>query len=318
MRSQSLAQLIRLAEPTAGVFSAASAVDVGVSRKQLRGAERSGIIERIHPSVFWIGSGEAPRLARIQASVLAVGHDAVPSHESSLHLHGVRHVGFAVVVSAHPSAPHIFDGVRVHRVTDMSPQHLEVVDGVTTTTVERALVDLAGVVSSVHLEWLLDHVTVTTRRASIGKIARIVRQVNRRGRKGIVELTELLDRLAPRVGLERSLLERSADRLLASSSLPSCESEYPLPSLLVNAGSRTEFVDRAWPSVKLILEIDGRSWHARERDMAHDRRRDRQAAAAGWQTLRVLDEEVRDIADEVLADVTAAFVERARMIAAAG
>ena len=139
MRSQSLASLIEMAAPAGGVFSAAQAGDVGISRKQLRDAERTGVLRRLHPSVFWVGSGAVPRRGRIRAAVLAVGHGAVPSHESSLFLHGVRHVEFAVAVSAAPAAQHILDGVRVHRVRDLLPEHVVVVDGIATTTVERAL-----------------------------------------------------------------------------------------------------------------------------------------------------------------------------------
>lgn len=318
MRSNSLAQLIRMAAPTAGAFSASQAAEVGVSRKQLRDAARDGILQRVHPSVFWVGSGEVPRSARIHAAVLAVGHGAVPSHESAMFLQGVRHVEFAVAVSAEGTAQHILDGVRVHRVADLLPEHTVRVDGILMTTVERALVDLAGIVSRVHLEWLLDHVTVTTRRTSIGKVARVVRQSNRRGRRRIGDLTSLLDERAPKGGRERSLLERSVDDLLAASGLPSPTSEYPLPELLRHVGGRPEFVDRAWPDLKLILEIDGRSWHARERDMARDRRRDRQAAAAGWQTLRVLDEEIRDLADDVAADLVAACAARAALLKPTG
>lgn len=84
-----------------------------------------------------------------------------------------------------------------------------------------------------------------------------------------------------------------------------------MPTLLrTRSGPIEGLVDRAWPEVHLILEIDGRRWHARERDMARDRRRDRQAAAVGWQTLRVLGEEIRDIPDDVRAEVVAAYAVR--------
>lgn len=45
-------------------------------------------------------------------------------------------------------------------------------------------------------------------------------------------------------------------------------------------------VDAAVPESRLLLEADGRSWHARLDDMARDRRRDRAALRAGWETLR--------------------------------
>jgi len=89
------------------------------------------------------------------------------------------------------------------------------------------------------------------------------------------------------------------------------EREYPLPGLL--GRDAVGFVDRAWPGVKLIVEIDGRRWHAREVDMAKDRRRDRQAAAAGWQTLRILGEEVLDASVAVVDEIVAVYEQRAAL-----
>ncbi len=60
----------------------------------------------------------------------------------------------------------------------------------------------------------------------------------------------------------------------------------------------------------LILEIDGRSWHAREASMAKDRARDRVAARHGWQTLRILGEEIDDCPDAVIDDVRTAYAVR--------
>ena len=45
-------------------------------------------------------------------------------------------------------------------------------------------------------------------------------------------------------------------------------------------------VDLAVYESKVILEADGRRWHAREQAMARDRQRDREAARQGWLTLR--------------------------------
>lgn len=128
----------------------------------------------------------------------------------------------------------------------------------------------------------------------------------------------MLDARASGPSTPRSLLERAADDLLATTTLPLAEREYPLPGLLGRAGADVGFVDRAWPDVKLIVEIDGRRWHAREADMAKDRRRDRQAAAAGWQTLRVLGEEVADVSDAVVQEITDAHRARAALHGLAG
>lgn len=301
---------MRVAGGQSGVVSAAQAVAAGVTRRQIRDGTRRGVLHRIHPSVYWIGAGPPTRSALLQAAVLAVGTSAVPSHESALFLHGVDHVLFSVVVSADRTARTDLCSVRVHRVQDLHPSHLTTVDGMVATTIERALIDVASVFSPVRTEWLLDHLTITTPRTSLGRISRTVRQVNRRGRRRIGMFTGLLDTRRPQEPQPRSMLERSVDGLLACTTLPVPEPEYPLPRLLPVGSSAEGFVDRAWPEVRLILEVDGRRWHSRERDMAKDRRRDRQAAAAGWQTLRVLDEEIRDVPDEVMEEIVAAHAER--------
>lgn len=44
--------------------------------------------------------------------------------------------------------------------------------------------------------------------------------------------------------------------------------------------------------------------------MARDRRRDRMAAAQGWLTLRVLDEEVEHMGEDVIRELEAAYRSR--------
>jgi very-short-patch-repair endonuclease len=85
--------------------------------------------------------------------------------------------------------------------------------------------------------------------------------------------------------------------------------EYPLPT-----DDLEGLVDRAWEDVRMILEIDGRAWHAREAAMARDRARDRAAAAGGWLTLRVLDSEVAQDPAGVLRDLEAAYRSRVALL----
>jgi Protein of unknown function (DUF559) len=213
---------------------------------------------------------------------------------------------FAVVMSVPAGSSHRHDGIRVHRVRDLIADHLAVVDGIPTTTLERAIVDVTCVFQPARLAHLIDVETMHTRRTSIGAIGRTLRQVNRRGRFGIGRLGPLLDARRPAEPTPRSRLERRVDDLLARSTLPRALAEHPLPG---DRGTQ-RWVDRAWPEAKLILEIDGRTWHAREHAMAKDRARDRAAARAGWLTIRVLDDEVTSCPDAVLDDVITAFAVR--------
>ncbi len=265
----------------------------------------------VHPQVYRFAASPLTDPCRAIAAVLQIP-GSVASAQSALRLHGVTAAPAGVAVSVDETLGPRCDGVIVHRVGDLLPAHLDTQHGVPTTAVERAVVDATSACSPARLAHILDHLTITTRQTSIGAVGRTLRQVNRRGRINIGNLAAALDDRRPHEPAPRSKLERRVDDLLAPAPLPTPEREYPLPS---NDGYRG-FVDRAWLDVQLILEVDGRSWHARELAMASDRARDRIAASAGWQTIRVLDEELDSCADAVIDDVVGAHKVRTRQLGA--
>ena len=295
-----------IAARQAGAFSVAQAASLDLSRRQLNAAAANGILDRMHPAVFRFTSTTTGPATRIWGAVLQAGPLAVVSHESCLFLQRVPAVPFQPVVTLPADGRGSHRGFRAHRLGDLRPEQVVEVDGLRTTTLERALVDVTSVFSRVRIEWLVDRLTITDRRTSIGGIGRVLRQVNRRGREHIGVLQDVLDQRRPGRPAPRSRLETTVDALLATTGLPRPRHEFPLPSAAPGEG----LVDRAWPEAKLILEVDGRVWHARERAMAQDRRRDRIAAAQGWLTLRVLDEEVSDLPETVVDDVVAAYEAR--------
>lgn len=294
-----------------GVASTSAAAELGLSRRQLHRAAASGIVEFVHPHVIRFRGGSPSPAQMVAAAVLQVP-DSAASHESSLCLHRVPRTPFCVAVTTSPSGPSSRWGIRIHRAGDLLPEHVTVVGGVAVTTLPRAVVDLSSVFGAARLAHLVDHLTISDRRTSVGSIARVLRQVNRRGRRGIGVLQQLLEERSAGGPAPRSRTERRVDRLLATSAAlpePIRERGLPGPEL---AG----LVDRAWEDARLILEVDGRVWHAREQAMASDRSRDRAAAAAGWQTMRVLDEELDSDGAAVLRDVEAAYSARIKLLTA--
>jgi hypothetical protein len=302
--------LTELAARQDGVFSVDQAAAVGVDRRRLRRAEQAGLVVRCHPRVHAFAGASLTRRSLIRAATLQVP-DSSASHESALALHQVPSVPFGVAVTVRFGNGHLHGDIRVHRYRRFPDGHRATIDGIPTTTLERAVVDVTSVLRRAHLEHLVDQLTITSRRTSIGAIGRALRQVDRRGRVGIGALGPILDARRPAEPAPRSRLERRVDELLATTTLPRPRHEHPLPSSRELPG----FVDRAWVDAKLILEIDGRTWHAREASMAKDRARDRAAAALGWQTLRVLDEEVADCPAQVADDVVAAYTVRVSQLA---
>lgn len=302
MRNEDHQLLARLAATQHGVFHLAQAEALGAARRNLRYAERAGGLEPVHSRVWRMPGSPATERQAVWAAVLQVGRGAVDgsvvaSHEACLAVRGIDHVPFEVAVSTHERGNQHHPGIRVHRFCDLLPDMIELVDGVPATTVPRAVVDVASVFRRHRMEDLLDRLTITDRATTLGAVHRALRRSNRRGRRNIAVLQELLDARDQEV--PRSIAERDADDLLARSDLPPPIREYPHPGWELGPA----FVDRAWPDAMLILEIDSRSWHSRERDMAKDRARDRSAGAAGWYTARLIHREIADEPSAAIADI---------------
>lgn len=301
-----LAALSALAGGQVGVFTVGQAAAHGIDRRRLRRARAAGVIEQVHQDVYRFTATSRSARQAIRAATFLTP-EAVAGFESALHLHGVDRLPLTTpVIIVAPRGTATFSGVRVHRFADLRAEHVTEIEGVPTSTVPRAVVDLVSVFSHSRMVDLLDRLTITSRVTTTAAIGRVLHQIGRRGRRDIAWLTEELDRRRPLGPPLRSTLERRADELLLGSDLPAPLREHPLPSVFPDEG----LVDRAWELARLILEIDGRSWHAREASMARDRARDRAAARVGWQTLRVLDEELDDHPEIVIDDIAATYRER--------
>jgi hypothetical protein len=301
-----LADVAALAARHHGVFSARDSAELGVSRRQLARATTAGVLVRVHPNVFAFTGTPLDRRSRIAAAALQLD-GCVASHESALQLHGIHPIPDVVAVTVpRGERSHVLEGVRVHRARDLHRHYLTTVDSIATTTIERAIVDVSSVVSPARLGYLIDQVTITRRATSVDALSRTLQQVNRQGRTRIGTLSRLLADRSPTEPAPRSRLERHLDDLLSGVDLPRPQAEYPLPT----DGRYRGFVDRAWPEAMLIVEIDGRTWHARESSMATDRARDREAARLGWQTLRILDRELETAPDGVLSDLVTTYHQR--------
>ena len=247
----------------------------------------------------------------VWAAVLQAGPGAVASHESALVVHGLRHlVPFRPAVTVEPGRRAAHPGVHVHRHSLGPADQFTAVDRLPVTTLERTVVDLASVVAFPRLRWMVDELVLAHGAVSFGSVQRCLRQVERRGRRNIGNLQMVLDARQEAGPAPRSRTELTVDQLVAQSGLPVPQKEFPVPGWELGAG----FVDRAWPEVKLILEVDGRTWHSREQSMARDRARDRAAAAEGWLVIRVLADEVRDVPEKVIADIVAAYEARRRQL----
>lgn len=265
------------------------------------GADRALMKRRVDRG-RWIGKGgdvfvlagwpDTPAQRR-WVGLLAAGEPSHLSHECAADIHRIKGVRRGLVVVTVPHPLHIaIDGIQFHQLQDVRPHDIAVIDGLPVTTPTRTIIDLAAVISWTRLRLAVEHVVVE-RLSSFDKIALVLDDVRRQGKTGVSRLVSVLDHLDGEPP-PASELERQLHRVAATAQLAIVR-QFPLPWTREPV---LGVVDAAVIESKLILEADGRSWHARLEQMAHDRRRDRAAAEAGWQTLRWVHADlVNDIAE---------------------
>ena len=140
---------------------------------------------------------------------------------------------------------------------------------------------LSSEISPARLDHLLDDATMN-RLVTPAELADLIDSLRRRGRSGLGPLVKVVGRRLPGPGVEQGRLERELTSVAVLAGVGAGVAQHPHPG---KVDSR-ELVDRAYPDAMMLVEADGRSWHGRYSAMKADRRRDREAARAGWLTVR--------------------------------
>lgn len=213
---------------------------------------------------------------------LHVGHDSVVSHRSAARLHGLPGVAPSTPCLTVPSGSNRRYGAgRLFQRGDLAPGQLVRIGGLTVTSVARTIVDLAPGSTKRVLETWLDQATAE-RLVTPDELLAVMRLCGCRGKASLGILEELVSCYLPRFGPCAADLERSFRHVIRLAGLPPGVPQYRRPG----DDGPAELCDRAWLQPRLIVECDGRG--LRERAIARrvDGRRDAQAAAEGWQTIR--------------------------------
>jgi very-short-patch-repair endonuclease len=285
------ARAARVAEGQDSVISRAQAHACGVTDRMIEHRVRTGRWRRLHPGVYAVAGVCAPWTGKVWAAVLAAGDGAVVSHATALLLHGVpdRMLPSLPVhlITRHGTHRRV-RGAAVHGVDDLSPHHvMQHRSGLVVTSAARGVVDVAAIIGERHLGHVADEV-LAARLASLAHISTCLKDVARRGKRGVRALGRVLDDRRPGYVPPHSELERALFAALAAGGLQAPRRQVPLPG----RGAIEGIVDAAYPDVRLVIEADGRRWHTRVRDLARDHQRDAEAARVGWQTVRLLHEQI--------------------------
>jgi very-short-patch-repair endonuclease len=237
---------------------------------------RSGRLVVLHRGVYQVGPLPVARAAEAGA-VLRCGNTSRISHRSAAALHNLLdadRVPREVEVTMSRRRHRRIRGVRIHRVRDLRPDEVTIVDGLPVTTPARTLLDIAETPGAGRV---VEQAFATALRRGLVTRDEVRRMVERHPRhRGAPLLRQLLD-AEKGPAFTRSEAEEKMLGIVRRAHLPRPE---------VNAMVLAHEVDFLWRRESLIAEVDGYAFHGSPRSFAEDRRRDAELVAAGYRVVR--------------------------------
>jgi very-short-patch-repair endonuclease len=287
-------RIARLATAQKGPISRRQLERAGLGRSSVGRRAGKGELHRVFRGIYLPGHEALAPLARESAALLAIGADAVLSHESAALAWGIieDYTG-DVHVTVVGRKLHCRAGLRVHRTSARPPIRRR--HGLPVTSPAQTLLDLAAVKSR-HLE----HALIEAHGARLVTADELAKAIKRAGRKpGTRVLRELIGANAS--GFTRSEAERRLRALLRAARLPEPRTNATILGFMV---------DCLWPAQRLVVEFDGYRFHGHRRAFEVDRRRDAALAAAGYVVIRITWLQLTREPYAVLATLAAALARR--------
>jgi very-short-patch-repair endonuclease len=261
-----------------GLVARRQLVALGAGRRAVQHRLETGRLLVVRRGVYAAGHRPRTTAARWMAALLAVGEDAALSHRSAAaHWRLTRADGARVDVSL-PRSLRSVTGIALHR-TALQPDELATHDGIRVTSVNRTLLDLATVVDRHRLRRAVEQAEVLQLSDRLPLTTLLARHHRR---PGTPALRALLTQGIAAPGITRSELEERFLHFLDAHGLP-----RPKVNVPVRIGTRTIEADCVWIEHRLIVELDGHTFHHHREAFERDRERDRLLQAAGWRVVRV-------------------------------
>lgn len=226
-------------------------------------------------------------------------HELVLSHQSAAVVWGldlIRPPDLTHFTVPRASSKLVVPGARMHRA-NLHPSDTTVRYGTRVTTVERTVVDLTRTLSPPEGVALVDS-ALRVGVCSPFSLQQLARGATGRGSLPVVRAVALAD---PSSG---SFLESYCRVILTQAGMPPERTQLWISGV---DGKRIARVDLAWPSLRVVVELDGFAFHADRGRYRSDRRRINALGLAGWLVLRFTWEDVLGAPNGVVASVRKAL-----------
>jgi very-short-patch-repair endonuclease len=237
--------------------------------------------------VYLVGHEVPAPLALETAALLACAPGAALSHRSAAKLWNLLPLAdFAGIEITVRGQRRPKSGVTLHR-TDLERHEVTKLQELWVTTPTRTLADLAAILPAADLEQAV---------AQAHRLRLVDPQaLAAHGRPGAPALRAVVER-GPR--FTRSRAERALVALTRRAGLP-------LPE--TNAHLQGWEVDALWAAQRLVVEVDGATYHHTPADLDRDRRKDAELEAAGYRVVRMSWRQLRDQPEVVAARLARAL-----------
>lgn len=271
-----------LASQQLGLITRAQARSCGLTDRQVDGLAARGEWERVVPGVYRMAGAPPSWESGVLAPCLAHAPGATASLFTATRLHGLARTS--------PLMPDVcvpfertsrVSGATSHRAR-LTPLDRTMVGPIPVTSIERTLVDLAGVVGPVRLRSIVDSAMHTGRITARSVDAAWDRSQRAPGRKGRANLMAALETWRPAIR-PGSAAEARLLRQLRQWGYPEPDRQIVVKDA---SGTIVARLDAGWRDVRVGLEYDSEEWHGEDR-WTHDEERHALVESLGWTLLRV-------------------------------
>lgn len=269
---------------------------LGVGRNAIGHRLASRRWQRLHNGVYLIGAAPPTLTARARAALLTCGEGSVLSHRTAAQRWALLAAGEQVHVTVPGRNPGVRQDLHIHRVRWLGPDEVTTRDGIPLTTPARTICDLAATEPLRDVEQALAEARIHRLASDPQLLAVIARAPTRPGSSIVRRLLTLEDDS----GYTRTRAERRLRDLLRAAG-----TERPL----FNEPVLGYVVDALWPKQRLIVEVDGYTYHGNRAAFERDRRRDQELIAAGYRVIRITWLQLRDRPIETIATIIKALTQ---------
>jgi very-short-patch-repair endonuclease len=254
---------------------------------------------RLGVDVFRVAGALPTWHQTLMGACLAWGEDTFSSHRSGAQLWEAPGFDGCVIELTVPRGRRRVAPGTVHRSVLRSGDTTSR-QGIPVTSPDRTLLDLAGIVAGTRVEEAMDDF-LRRRITTVERLRRRIEREARPGRRGIATLRTLVEARAEGA-VPQSVFETRFLRELRRARLPEPVRQYE-----VQLGTRSAFLDFAYPEPLIAIETDGRRWHTGRRRWERDLARRNALTMLGWRIIHVTWSMLRDDPDAVMADVERAL-----------